>query len=115
MIMTVEELLNIVPLTNVPAAALQLKLEAIEQFICQFTHNDFISRIDGQQHFPADVKLGVAQVIEWGVKNNDTRGIASETISRHSVTYGDSKGENYINGYPAWLWGFLRPYMRARF
>jgi hypothetical protein len=41
--------------------------------------------------------------------------VASETISRHSVTYVDQTGENTIMGYPVALMGFLKPYIKARF
>lgn len=42
-------------------------------------------------------------------------GIASETISRHSVTYRDETTTNFTNGYPSSLMGFLLPYKKARF
>jgi hypothetical protein len=41
--------------------------------------------------------------------------VASETISRHSVTYVDQTGDNTIMGYPVALMGFLKPYRKARF
>ena len=65
--------------------------------------------------YPADVKMGVANMLKWELDNRDKVGIASETISRHSVTYFDMTGDNSTIGYPKAVLGFLRPYMKARF
>lgn len=65
--------------------------------------------------YPADVKLGVANMLKWQLDNGDKVGVASETISRHSVTYFDMTGDNSAAGFPKALTGFLRPYMKARF
>lgn len=65
--------------------------------------------------YPADVKLGVANMLKWQLDNGDKVGVASETISRHSVTYFDLSGDNSAIGFPKALAGFLRPYMKARF
>lgn len=65
--------------------------------------------------YPPDVKLGVANMLKWQLENGDKVGVASETISRHSVTYFDMSGDNSTIGFPKALTGFLRPYRRARF
>lgn len=65
--------------------------------------------------YPADVKLGVANMLKWQLENGDKVGVASETISRHSVTYFDMNGDNSTMGFPKAVLGFLRPYMKARF
>ena len=65
--------------------------------------------------YPADVKMGVVNMLDWDINNRDKVGVASETISRHSVTYFNMDGDNSITGYPKSLMGFLRPYMKARF
>lgn len=65
--------------------------------------------------YPADVKLGVANMLKWQLDNGDKAGVSSETISRHSVTYFDMTGDNSTIGFPKALTGFLRPYMKARF
>jgi hypothetical protein len=65
--------------------------------------------------YPADVKLGVANMLKWQLDNGNKVGVASETISRHSVTYFDMSGDNSAAGFPKALTGFLRPYMKARF
>lgn len=65
--------------------------------------------------YPADVKLGVANMLKWQLENGDKVGVSSETISRHSVTYFDMSGDNSTMGFPKAVLGFLRPYMKARF
>lgn len=65
--------------------------------------------------YPADVKMGVVNLLKWELNNRDKVGVQSESISRHSVTYYNMDGDNSIMGYPKSLMGFLKPYMRARF
>ena len=54
-------------------------------------------------------------MMKWELENRDKVGVASETISRHSVTYFDMNGDNSIVGYPKAVIGFLKPFMKARF
>lgn len=65
--------------------------------------------------YPIDVQMGVVNLMKWEIENRDKVGIASETISRHSVTYFNMDGDNSTLGYPKSLTGFLKPYMKARF
>lgn len=65
--------------------------------------------------YPADVKMGVVNMVKWELDNRDKVGVASETISRHSVTYFDMSEGNSTMGFPKAVLGFLRPYMKARF
>ena len=65
--------------------------------------------------YPADVKMGVVNLMKWESENRAKVGIQSESISRHSVTYFNMDGENSLMGYPKSLMGFLTPYMKARF
>lgn len=65
--------------------------------------------------YPADVKQGVARMLQWQLDNGDKVGVQSETISRHSVTYFNMDGDNSTMGFPKSLLGFLNPYMKARF
>lgn len=65
--------------------------------------------------YPADVKIGVANMLKWQLENGEKIGVQTETISRHSVTYFNMDGDNSTVGYPKALTGFLRPYMKARF
>lgn len=65
--------------------------------------------------YPADVQQGAINLLKWDIENRDKVGIASETISRHSVSYFNMDGENSKMGYPNSLIGFLKPYKKARF
>lgn len=71
----------------------------------------FVTRVN----YPADVKMGVINLLKWELDSREKAGVQSETISRHSVTYHALDAENTVQGYPAYLMGFLRPYMKARF
>ena len=65
--------------------------------------------------YPMDIKMGIVNLMKWELDNREKVGVASESISRHSVTYVDQTGENTIMGYPVALMGFLKPYRKARF
>ena len=65
--------------------------------------------------YPADVKQGVARMLQWQLENGDKVGIQSETVSRHAVTYFNMDGDNSAMGFPKSLLGFLKPYRKARF
>jgi hypothetical protein len=65
--------------------------------------------------YPQDVKMGVVNLLKWELDNRDKVGVASESISRHSVTYFDMTGDNSTVGFPKSLMGFLVPYKKARF
>ena len=65
--------------------------------------------------YPHDVKMGIVNLMKWELDNREKVGVASESISRHSVTYVDQTGENTVMGYPVALMGFLKPYRKARF
>lgn len=64
--------------------------------------------------YPADVKLGVIEILDWKLKNPDKIGVQSETISRHSQTF-DRASIDKDFGVPKELVGFLHSYMKARF
>jgi len=65
--------------------------------------------------YPADVKMGVVNMMTWELENRTKAGIQSETISRHTVNYINLDEWNSALGYPASLVQFLKPYMRCRF
>lgn len=65
--------------------------------------------------YPADVKMGVANMIQWDLESRAKAGIQSETISRHTVNYINLDEWNSALGYPASLVQFLKPYMKSRF
>ena len=115
MILTVEELKKYIE-TDETDEVLAAWLEALEQMIQGYTHNNFRKYMqEGVIVYPADIKMGVVNLIKWELGMRSKAGIASESISRHSVTYSDMTGDNSIMGYPKAFMGFLRPYMKARF
>ena len=115
MILSVIELRRFVE-TDVDDDVLEAQLAALELSIHGYTNNDFkrVREAHGGE-YPADVKMGVVNLMKWELNNREKVGVSSETISRHSVTYFNQDGDNSVMGYPKSLLGFLRPYMRARF
>ena len=115
MILTVDELSQYI-VTDEDDQVLEAKLQALELSIHRHTNNNFKRVLaENNGEYPMDVKMGVVNLMKWELGNREKVGIASESISRHSVTYVDQTGENTIMGYPAVLMGFLRPYKRAQF
>ncbi len=65
--------------------------------------------------YPEDIVSGVVNMLNWDINRRDKVGVASETISRHSVTYFNMDDGNASMGFPKSLMGFLEPYKKARF
>lgn len=65
--------------------------------------------------YPDDVTAGALRLLDWKLTQGDKVGVQSESISRHSVTYFNMDGDNSVMGYPKSLFGFLKPYRKARF
>lgn len=114
MIFSVDEFRQFVP-TDESDQLLEMRIQAVESFICKYTNNDFINRTTGAKDYPPDVKMGAVEMVRWNMNNRDKAGIASETLSRHSVSYFDASEGNYSAGFPVSVVGFLKPYMKARF
>lgn len=111
MIISVEELREHIT-TDKTDKVLEDMIQALELSIQGYTNNNF-NRVKIEGEYPKDIKLGVINLLKWDLEKKV--GIQSETISRHSVTYFNMDGENAVMGYPKSLFGFLKPYMRARF
>lgn len=80
-------------------------------------NSDFEDEVDNliiKIIYPVDVIEGALDVLEWDFKMRSKVGIKSETLSRHSLTYYDNDASNSVNGYPISLFGFLKPYRKAR-
>jgi len=115
MIMTVEFLRRFIQ-TEEEDQALEARLQALESLIHVYTHNNFRKyQVNGVIQYPADVKDGVIELMKWKMEYGNKVGVASESISRHSVTYVNMTGDDFIMGYPKAKMGFLKPYMKARF
>lgn len=66
--------------------------------------------------YPADVIEGAVGIIKYeDARPKEKAGIASETLSRHSVSYAQATEGSSIAGYPLEVVGFLKPYMRPWF
>lgn len=65
--------------------------------------------------YPEDVQMGAINMVKWDLESRDKIGIASETISRHSVAYFNMDEANTRLSYPTAIVGFLKPYIKARF
>lgn len=62
--------------------------------------------------YPIDIVEGAINVLRWDIfERKKHEGVASETLSRHSVTYETLNEGNTINGYPSRLFGFCKPYI----
>lgn len=66
--------------------------------------------------YPADVIEGAVGILKYeDARPKEKAGIASETLSRHSVSYAQASQGSSIAGYPLEVVGFLKPYMRPWF
>lgn len=75
--------------------------------------------------YPADVRMGVVDIMRWKLKNEDQnynpeaeKQVQSKTISRYSVTYAKDNSEEDINeefGVPKKYMAFLKKYIKPRF
>ena len=123
MILTVEEVRREIN-TEKDDQALEARLQALESSIKGYTNNNF-NRVREKYggEYPPDVKMGVIELMRYDLRSatdigSSSRakiGVASETISRHSVTYESNKPENFAMCYPKNMLGFLSPYMCAQF
>lgn len=67
--------------------------------------------------YPPDIVAGALGLLEYeAARPAGKAGVASESISRHSVSYDSSGSEaaGAFAGYPLRVTGFMRPYRRAR-
>lgn len=75
--------------------------------------NTIITKVE----YPIEIVEGAIDLLDWELlqKGKEKSGIASETISRHSVSYVQRNNDNTINGYPVELFNFCKEYKKARF
>lgn len=75
--------------------------------------NQLITKIE----YPIEVVEGAIDLLDWELiqKGKENTGIASESISRHNVSYVQRTNDNTINGYPIELFNFCENYKKARF
>lgn len=121
MILTIDEVRREIK-TDKDDQALEARLQALESSIKGYTNNNFKRVIE--EHggdWPPDVKMGVVELLRYdlgteaGTVSRGKIGIASETLSRHSVTYESLDADQFAMCYPKRMLGFLKPYICARF
>jgi hypothetical protein len=78
---------------------------------------DYPEQLITKIEYPIEVIEGAIDLLDWELiqKGKEKSGIASETISRHSVSYTQRTDDNTINGYPIELFNFCKQYKKARF
>lgn len=81
----------------------------VDNQLSENVHN-LVTKIE----YPEDIKNGSLSMLKWNLENADKIGIASESLSRHSVTYFNMDKTNTVSGYPISIMGFCTPYMRAK-
>ena len=68
----------------------------------------------GLVRYPDDVVAGAVAMIQYDIESAGREGVASESISRHSVSYVNLGSGNSIAGYPTHVTAFLKPYRRMQ-
>ena len=63
--------------------------------------------------YPDDIVSMVIDVLKWDEQYGNKRGIQSESIGRHSVSYFQQTEQNSYNSYPIHLFTGLKKYNRA--
>lgn len=81
----------------------------VDSQLCENKHN-LVTKIE----YPKDILDGSLSMLKWNLDNADKIGIASESLSRHSVTYFNMDKTNTVSGYPISIMGFCTPYMNAK-
>lgn len=78
---------------------------------------DYPEQLITKIEYPIDVIEGAIDILDWELikQGKEHSNIASESISRHNVSYVQRTKDNTINGYPIELFNFCEEYMRARF
>lgn len=64
--------------------------------------------------YPQDVIAGAVAMISYDIDSEGREGVASESISRHSVSYVNLGSGNSIAGYPTHVTAFLKPYRKVK-
>lgn len=78
---------------------------------------DYPKQLITKIEYPIEVIDGAIDLLDWELiqKGKENTGVASETISRHSVNYVQRTNDNTIKGFPIELFNFCDDYMKARF
>ena len=78
---------------------------------------DYPEQLITKIEYPIDVIEGAIDLLDWELikQGKEISNIASESISRHNVSYVQRTKDNTISGYPIELFNFCDEYKKARF
>lgn len=78
---------------------------------------DYPEQLITKIEYPIDVIEGAIDLLDWELlkQGKELTGVASESISRHNVSYVQRTNDNTVNGYPIELFNFCNEYKKARF
>lgn len=78
---------------------------------------DYPTQLITKIEYPIEVIEGAIDLLDWELlkEGKELTGVASESISRHNVSYVQRTNDNTINGYPIELFNFCNEYKKARF
>lgn len=68
----------------------------------------------GLVRYPQDVIAGAVAMVSYDIDSEGREGVASESLSRHSVSYVNLGSGNSIAGYPTHVTAFLKPYRKVK-
>lgn len=85
--------------------------DAVPRFISTFEADAHVTLV----RYPADIRRGVLNMVQWTKTFGSKQGIKSESVSRLTVTYADSNATEMQGGYPKSLTDFLSSYTRLKF
>ena len=79
--------------------------------------HDYPTQLITKIEYPIDVIEGAIDLLDWELikQGKENSNVASESISRHNVSYVQRTKDNTINGYPIELFNFCEQYKKARF
>lgn len=78
---------------------------------------DYPMQLITKIEYPIDVIEGAIDLLDWELikQGKENSNVASESISRHNVSYVQRTKDNTVNGYPIELFNFCDNYKKARF
>lgn len=88
----------------------EIALDRTEPFFEVFSREAFMTKVE----YPADIRMGIEELLRFKKKMGAKLGIKSESIARMSVTYYDINASDNVEGFPAAKFSFLNKYEKMR-